>query len=81
MFDLSREETTTSDYLEQIRKLGINPAKVHRNLEVTNTIKMAKKSDKEDYMQHLRLVLLGIAGVGTIGFIIQFVFSVITIGE
>ncbi len=42
---------------------------------------MAKKSDKEDYMQHLRLVLVGIAGVGTIGFIIQFVFSVITIGE
>ena len=34
-----------------------------------------------DEMQHLRLVLLGIAGVGTIGFIIQFVFSVITIGE
>ena len=30
---MSREETTTSDYLEQIRKLGINPAKVHRNLE------------------------------------------------
>jgi protein transport protein SEC61 subunit gamma-like protein len=27
-------------------------------------------------MQHLRLVLLGIASIGTIGFIIQFVFSV-----
>ena len=36
--DLSREETTTSDYLEQIRKLGINPAKVHRNLEVTKLV-------------------------------------------
>ena len=35
---MSREETTTSDYLEQIRKLGINPAKVHRNLEVTKLV-------------------------------------------
>ncbi len=44
--------------------------------DMANTMRMAKKSDKDDYMQHLRLVLLGIAGVGTIGFIIQFVFSV-----
>ncbi len=32
-------------------------------------------------MQHLRLVLLGIGCVGTIGFIIQFVFSVMTFGQ
>ncbi|MEM3064762.1 MAG: preprotein translocase subunit SecE [Candidatus Nitrosotenuis sp.] len=43
---------------------------------MANTLKLAKKSDKEDYMQHLRLVLLGVASIGTIGFIIQFVFSV-----
>ncbi|MEO9309337.1 MAG: preprotein translocase subunit SecE [Nitrososphaera sp.] len=43
---------------------------------MVNTLKLAKKSDKEDYMQHLRLVLLGVASIGTIGFIIQFVFSV-----
>ncbi len=42
-----------------------------------NTIKLARKSDKEDYMQHFRLVLLGISAIGMIGFIIQFVFSVI----
>jgi len=47
---------------------------------MVNTMKLAKKSDKDDYMQHLRLVLLGIAGVGTMGFIIQFVFSVATLG-
>lgn len=46
-----------------------------------NTMKLAKKSDKEDYMQHLRLVLLGVATVGSIGFIIQFVFSVATFGQ
>jgi protein transport protein SEC61 subunit gamma-like protein len=46
-----------------------------------NTIKLTKKSSKDDYMQHLRLVLLGIATVGTIGFIIQFVFAVINFGH
>ncbi len=46
-----------------------------------NTLKLTKKSDKDDYQQHLRLVLLGVAGVGTIGFIIQFVFSVATYGR
>lgn len=48
--------------------------------DMANTLKLAKKSDKEDYMQHLRLVLLGIACVGAVGFIIQFVFTVITFG-
>ncbi len=48
---------------------------------MVNTMKMAKKPDREEYQQHLRLVLLGIAGVGTIGFIIQFVFAVITFGR
>lgn len=56
-----------------------NPRQMLRDM--ANTIKLAKKSDKDDYMQHLRLVLLGIASVGTIGFIIQFVFTVITFGN
>ena len=49
--------------------------------DMANTIKLAKKSDKDDYMQHLRLVLFGIATIGAIGFIIQFVFSVINYGH
>lgn len=56
-----------------------NPRQLLRDM--ANTIKLAKKSDKDDYMQHLRLVLLGVASVGTIGFIIQFVFTVITFGK
>lgn len=48
---------------------------------MVNTMKLAKKPDKEDYMQHLRLVILGIAAVGAMGFIIQFVFSVATFGR
>ena len=57
----------------------MNPRQTLKNM--SNTMKMAKKPDKEEYSQHLRLVLTGIAGVGAIGFIIQFVFSVITFGR
>ncbi len=48
---------------------------------MVNTMKLAKKSDKDDYSQHLRLVLLGIVSIGSIGFVIQFVFSVATFGR
>jgi len=57
----------------------MNPKQILKNM--TNTMKMAKKPDKDEYTQHLRLVLTGILGVGAIGFIIQFVFSVITFGR
>ena len=50
-------------------------------MNMKNTIKLTKKSDKEVYMQHLRLVLFGIAAIGTIGFGIQFIFSVLTFGR
>jgi protein transport protein SEC61 subunit gamma-like protein len=57
----------------------MNPRQTLKNM--ANTMKMAKKPDRDEYQQHLRLVILGIGGVGTIGFIIQFVFSVITFGR
>jgi len=57
----------------------MNPRQTLKNM--VNTMKMAKKPDKDEYQQHLRLVLLGIGGVGLIGFTIQFVFSVITFGQ
>ena len=34
---------------------------------MVNTMKLAKKSDKEDYMQHLRLVLSELAVSGRLG--------------
>jgi protein transport protein SEC61 subunit gamma-like protein len=46
-----------------------------------NTIKLTKKSDKDVYKQHLRLVLLGISAIGGLAFVIQFTFSVFTIGR
>ena len=50
-------------------------------LNLKNTVKLTKKSDKEVYIQHLRLVLFGIAAVGTLGFGNQFIFSVFTFGR
>ena len=50
-------------------------------MNMKNTIKLTKKSDKDVYFQHLRLVLFGIAAVGAIGFGIQFIFSVLTFGR
>ena len=59
--------------------MKINIQRTLMNLK--NTIKLTKKSDKDVYMQHLRLVLFGIASVGAIGFGIQFIFSVLTMGR
>ena len=42
-----------------------------------NTLKLAKKPGKEEYKIHLKIVLLGLGVVGVIGFIIQFVSSLI----
>ena len=50
-------------------------------MNMKNTIKLTKKSDKDVYMQHLRLVLFGIAAIGAIGFGFQFIFSVLTMGR
>ena len=57
----------------------MNPKQTLKNM--ANTIKITKKPNKDEYQQHLRSVLLGIGGVGAIGFTIQFVFSVITFGR
>ena len=59
--------------------MQINLQRTFMNMK--NTIKLTKKSDKDVYVQHLRLVLFGIAAVGAIGFGIQFIFSVLTFGR
>ena len=58
--------------------MKFNPRKTLMNIK--NTLKLTKKSDKDVYIEHLRLVLFGIATIGAIGFAIQFVFSVLTMG-
>lgn len=38
-----------------------------------SVLKLSRKSDREEFMLYLRLVVLGIAVVGTIGFLIKLV--------
>jgi protein transport protein SEC61 subunit gamma-like protein len=46
-----------------------------------STLKLAKKSSKEDFKIHLKLVLLAMGAIGAIGFIIQFISSLIAISS
>lgn len=48
--------------------------------EIMQTLRLAKKTSKEDYTQHLRLVGLGIAAVGGIAFVIKLISEFITLG-
>ncbi|MGA2665015.1 MAG: protein translocase SEC61 complex subunit gamma [Nitrososphaerales archaeon] len=38
-----------------------------------SVIRLSKKSDREQFMLYLKLVLLGVAVVGTLGFLIKFI--------
>jgi protein transport protein SEC61 subunit gamma and related proteins len=49
-------------------------------IEILQTLKLAKKTSKEDYTTHLRLVLLSIGAVGGVGFIIKLIAEFITFG-
>jgi len=44
------------------------------------TLRLAKKTSKEDYTQHLRLVVLGLMAVGGIAFVIKIIAEYITVG-
>ena len=44
---------------------------------MVSTLKMSKKSGKEEFLLYLRLVLLGVAVVGTVGFIIQYIAALL----
>lgn len=41
--------------------------------------RMSKKSDTREFLLYLRLVFIGIAVVGTIGFVVQYVSSLLKI--
>ena len=47
-------------------------------LEMFQTLKLAKKTSKDDYTTHLRLVLLGLGVVGGIAFVIKLIAEFIT---
>lgn len=48
--------------------------------EIIQTLRLAKKTTKEDYNQHLRLVALGLGAVGGIAFVIKLISEFITLG-
>ncbi|HKW05368.1 MAG TPA: protein translocase SEC61 complex subunit gamma [Nitrososphaerales archaeon] len=41
------------------------------------TLKLTRKSDREEFMLYLKLVLIGFGIVGAIGFVIYFVASMV----
>lgn len=43
-------------------------------------MKLARKSDLDEFMLYLKLIFLGIVIVGTIGFVIQFVGAILKLG-
>ena len=62
-------------YLKGLHILDIVERKV---IEILQTLKLAKKTSKEDYTTHLRLVLLSIGAVGGVGFAIKLISEFVT---
>ncbi|MGI0048948.1 MAG: protein translocase SEC61 complex subunit gamma [Nitrososphaera sp.] len=46
--------------------------------EMIQTLRLAKKTSKEDYSQHLRLVILGMLAVGGVAFVIKLIAEFVT---
>ena len=47
---------------------------------MVQTLRLAKKTSKDDYLQHLRLVVLGMLVVGGIGFAMKLIAEFVTVG-
>ena len=48
--------------------------------EMIQTLRLAKKTSREDYSQHLRLVILGMLAVGGLAFVIKLIAEFVTVG-
>jgi protein transport protein SEC61 subunit gamma and related proteins len=51
-----------------------------RITEMVQTLRLAKKTSKDDYLQHLRLVILGLMTVGGVAFVIKLIAEYVTFG-
>ena len=49
--------------------------------EMIQTLRLAKKTSREDYTQHLRLVVLGMLTVGGLAFAIKLIAEYVTFGK
>ncbi|HEY6405405.1 MAG TPA: hypothetical protein VIX38_04955 [Nitrososphaeraceae archaeon] len=61
-----------------MKRLPIIGAVQRKVIEILQTLKLAKKTSKEDYTTHLRLVLLSIGAVGGVGFAIKLISEFVT---
>lgn len=61
-----------------MKRLPIIGAVQRKVIEILQTLKLAKKTSKEDYTTHLRLVILSIAAVGGVGFAIKLISEFVT---
>ena len=50
----------------------------HKVLDIIQVLKLAKKTSKDDYLTHLRLVLLAIGIVGGIAFVIKLIAELLS---
>ena len=48
--------------------------------EMIQTLRLARKTSREDYAQHLRLVFMGMMAVGGIAFAIKLIAEFLTLG-
>ncbi len=62
------------------KRLDILSLIQHKITEMVQTLRLAKKTSKDDYMQHLRLVVLGMLVVGGIGFAMKLIAEFVTVG-
>lgn len=61
-----------------MKRLPVIGAVQRKVTEILQTLKLAKKTSKEDYTTHLRLVLLSIGAVGGVGFAIKLISEFVT---
>jgi len=52
----------------------------HKITEMVQTLRLAKKTSKDDYFQHLRLVVIGLLTVGGIAFVMKLIAEYVTFG-
>jgi protein transport protein SEC61 subunit gamma and related proteins len=61
--------------------LAVIERKIERRItEMVQTLRLAKKTSKDDYLQHLRLVILGLMTVGGVAFFIKLIAEFVTFG-
>lgn len=61
--------------------MAVIEQKIERRItEMVQTLRLAKKTSKDDYLQHLRLVILGLMTVGGVAFFIKLIAEFVTFG-